>query len=114
MHDSFSPKQMSNHMKAKGLQKLKYYCQSCKKQCRDANGFKCHTMSEGHLRQMEIFGQNPDKFVQGYSLEFETGFFEVLKRCHGPRTRVAATVVYNEYITNRHHVHMNTPLAGIL
>jgi len=54
---------------AKGLQKLRWYCQArstpskptplltlgppqvCQKQCRDENGFKCHTSSEGHLRQ---------------------------------------------------------------
>ena len=40
------PKWLANKMKSKGLQKLRWYCQMCQKQCRDENGFKCHTMSE--------------------------------------------------------------------
>lgn len=34
--------QIANRIKAKGLQKLRWYCQLCAKQCRDENGFKCH------------------------------------------------------------------------
>ena len=41
-----TPKWLSNKIKSKGLQKLRWYCQMCEKQCRDENGFKCHTMSE--------------------------------------------------------------------
>jgi len=33
----------------------------CQKQCRDANGFKCHMESETHIRQMEMFMAQPDK-----------------------------------------------------
>jgi DNA/RNA-binding protein KIN17 len=33
--------------------------------CRDKNGFKCHYMSESHQRQMQIFGQNPMRIVDG-------------------------------------------------
>lgn len=39
----------------------------CQKQCRDENGFKCHLSSEGHKRQMEIFGQNPERIVEGWA-----------------------------------------------
>lgn len=38
-----TPKWIGNKMKSKGLQKLRWYCQMCQKQCRDENGFKCHT-----------------------------------------------------------------------
>ncbi|KAJ0047850.1 hypothetical protein Pint_16777 [Pistacia integerrima] len=69
--------------------------------------FKCHCMSESHQRQMQIFGQNPDRIVDGYSEEFEETFLELMKRSHR-FSRVAATVVYNEYIHDRHHVHMNS------
>lgn len=79
----------------------------CQKQCRDENGFKCHCMSESHQRQMEVFGQNPHRIVDGYSEEFETTFLEHMKQSHR-FSRIAATVVYNEYIANRHHVHMNS------
>ncbi|GAU30718.1 hypothetical protein TSUD_39420 [Trifolium subterraneum] len=60
---TFSPKAIANRIKAKGLQKLRWYCQMCQKQCRDENGFKCHCMSEGHQRQMQIFGQNPTRII---------------------------------------------------
>jgi DNA/RNA-binding protein KIN17 len=64
-------------------------------------------MSEGHQRQMQVFGENPDRFIDGYSEEFEESFMEHLKRSHR-FSRVAATVVWNEYIANRHHIHMNS------
>ncbi|KAK9683286.1 hypothetical protein RND81_10G129000 [Saponaria officinalis] len=105
--DFLTPKAIANRIKAKGLQKLRWYCQMCQKQCRDENGFKCHCMSESHQRQMEIFGQNPDRIVDGYSEEFEELFLEHMRRSHR-FSRIAATVVYNEYIADRHHVHMNS------
>jgi DNA/RNA-binding protein KIN17 len=46
--------QIANRIKAKGLNKLRWYCQLCQKSCRDENGFKCHQMSEGHQRQMQV------------------------------------------------------------
>ncbi|KAI4305431.1 hypothetical protein L6164_028798 [Bauhinia variegata] len=106
-NEFLTPKAIANRIKAKGLQKLRWYCQMCQKQCRDENGFKCHCMSEGHQRQMQIFGQNPHRIVEGYSEEFEHLFLEHMKRSHR-FSRVAATVVYNEYISDRHHVHMNS------
>lgn len=106
-NDFLTPKAIANRIKAKGLQKLRWYCQMCQKQCRDENGFKCHCMSESHQRQMQIFGQNPHRIVEGYSEEFETSFLEHMKRSHR-FSRIAATVVYNEYIADRNHVHMNS------
>ncbi|GAB2230155.1 hypothetical protein Droror1_Dr00014412 [Drosera rotundifolia] len=106
-NEFLTPKAIANRIKAKGLQKLRWYCQMCQKQCRDENGFKCHCMSESHQRQMEVFGQNPNRIVDGYSEEFESAFLEHMKRSHR-FSRVAATVVYNEYIADRHHVHMNS------
>ncbi|KAH6833247.1 DNA/RNA-binding protein Kin17 [Perilla frutescens var. hirtella] len=106
-NEFLTPKAIANRIKAKGLQKLRWYCQMCQKQCRDENGFKCHCMSESHQRQMQVFGQNPHRVVEGYSEEFETTFLEHMGRSHR-FSRVAATVVYNEYIADRHHVHMNS------
>ncbi|CAK7325684.1 unnamed protein product [Dovyalis caffra] len=106
-NDFLTPKAIANRIKAKGLQKLRWYCQMCQKQCRDENGFKCHCMSESHQRQMEVFGQNPNRIIDGYSEEFESTFLDMMKRSHR-FSRVAATVVYNEYIHDRHHVHMNS------
>lgn len=79
----------------------------CQKQCRDENGFKCHLNSESHKRQMEIFGQNADRVIEGYSEEFEADFMELMRRSH-PRARVAAKNVYNEFIADKYHIHMNS------
>ncbi|KAF5735148.1 DNA/RNA-binding protein KIN17 [Tripterygium wilfordii] len=106
-NEFLTPKAIANRIKAKGLQKLRWYCQMCQKQCRDENGFKCHCMSESHQRQMQIFGQNPNRIVDGYSEEFEQSFLDLM-RCSHRFSRVAATVVYNEYIHDRNHVHMNS------
>ncbi|XP_048566734.1 KIN17-like protein [Triticum urartu] len=100
-------KAMANRMKAKGLQKLRWYCQMCEKQCRDENGFRCHCSSESHQRQMAVFGQAPDRAVERFSGEFLEAFLALLR--HGHRgSRVAATVVYNQLVADRRHVHMNS------
>ncbi|KAK0574642.1 hypothetical protein LWI29_026573 [Acer saccharum] len=106
-NEFLTPKAIANRIKAKGLQKLRWYCQMCQKQCRDENGFKCHCMSESHQRQMQLFGQNADRILDGFSDEFETTFLDLMRRSHR-FSRIAATVVYNEYINDRHHVHMNS------
>ncbi|KAM0903540.1 hypothetical protein ACQ4PT_018590 [Festuca glaucescens] len=105
--DFLTPKAIANRIKAKGLQKLRWYCQMCQKQCRDENGFKCHCMSESHQRQMAIFGQAPDRIVEGFSDEFLEEFLTLLRRAHRS-SRVAATVIYNEFNADRNHVHMNS------
>ncbi|XP_023645938.1 KIN17-like protein isoform X2 [Capsella rubella] len=64
-------------------------------------------MSESYQRQMQVFGQNPTRVVDGYSEEFEQTFLDLMRRSHR-FSRIAATVVYNEYINDRHHVHMNS------
>ncbi|EEY64363.1 uncharacterized protein PITG_02945 [Phytophthora infestans T30-4] len=116
-HDFLTPKAIGIRMKAKGLQKLRWFCQVCQKQCRDENGFKCHTTSEAHQRQMLIVANNPNKFMSGYSEMFEEAFLENLRRRHGTK-RMRATHVYNEYISDKLHTHMNatqwTTLGGFV
>ena len=34
-HGFLTPKAIANRIKSKGLQKLRWYCQMCQKQCRD-------------------------------------------------------------------------------
>ncbi|CAF1397828.1 unnamed protein product [Adineta ricciae] len=101
-----TPKAISNRIKAKGLQKLRWYCQSCQKQCRDENGFKCHIQSESHQRQLLLVGENPGRYIANYSHEFHSGFFSTLRRTFGTK-RVLANTVYCEYIKDKDHVHMN-------
>lgn len=105
-HDPFSPKGIANRIKSKGLQKLRWYCQMCQKQCRDENGFKCHTMSESHQRQLLLFAECPGKYLGSFSKEFADTFLELLKRRFGTK-RVHANQVYQEYIADKQHLHMN-------
>ncbi|KAG1655166.1 DNA/RNA-binding protein KIN17 [Nymphon striatum] len=102
-----TPKAIANRIKAKGLQKLRWYCQMCQKQCRDENGFKCHTMSESHQRQLLLFADSPHKFLGTYSKEFKDSFVNLIKRQYGTK-RVFANMVYQEYINDRDHTHMNS------
>ena len=108
-HEKGTPKAIAAAIKAKGLGKLKFYCEMCSKQCRDENGFKCHCTSESHIRQMSLFAQNPDSFMDAFSSEFESTFLELLSRRFGTR-RVLANLVYNEYITDKLHTHMNATI----
>ncbi|KAJ1720078.1 hypothetical protein LPJ53_005247 [Coemansia erecta] len=105
-HDFMSPKAVANRMKAKGLQKLRWYCQMCEKQCRDQNGFKCHCASESHQRQMAIFASNPTRYIDQFSQEFEQTFISILSRRYGTKA-VDANQVYQELIADRQHLHMN-------
>ncbi|XP_058479596.1 DNA/RNA-binding protein KIN17 [Solea solea] len=105
--DFLSPKAIGNRIKAKGLQKLRWYCQMCQKQCRDENGFKCHCMSESHQRQLLLASEDPNKFMDYFSDEFKRDFLELIRRRFGTK-RVHNNIVYNEYISHREHVHMNS------
>lgn len=95
-----TPKYIANKIKAKGLQKLRWYCQMCQKQCRDENGFKCHTMSEAHQRQLLLFADNASKYIDEFSKEFSDGYCELLRRQFGTK-RVNANKVYQDYIANK-------------
>lgn len=101
-----TPKAIANRIKSKGLQKLRWYCQMCQKQCRDENGYKCHTASEAHHRQMKIFMENGGKFISSFSSEFLKGYLDIVRRQFGGK-RVHANVVYQEYIKDKQHIHMN-------
>lgn len=67
-------------MKAKGLTKLRFYCQICQKACRDENGYKCHVESESHMRQIAALGSNAGKVIDNFSKEFQDGFVSLLSR----------------------------------
>eukprot|EP01147_Barroeca_monosierra_P000210 gene210-3595_t len=101
-HGFLTPKAIANRIKSKGLQKLRWYCEMCQKQCRDENGFKCHIMSESHQRQLLLVAENQSTFVDSFSDQFLNNFLTLLRR-----RRVMATVVYNEYIADKQHIHMN-------
>ena len=79
----------------------------CQKQCRDANGFKCHVQSESHVRQMHVIGENPQKYIQNFSSDFQRDFMSLLRTAHGEKW-IGANRFYNEYIRDKEHVHMNS------
>ena len=97
---------IANRIKAKGLTKLRWYCQLCEKACRDENGYKCHTQSESHLRQVRVFAESPEAFVEFYSKEFLDAFMEELRR-KTENVRSKATSIWKSVIAERHHIHLN-------
>ncbi|KAK0550900.1 hypothetical protein OC844_006655 [Tilletia horrida] len=110
-----SAKALSNSMKAKGLTKLRFYCQICQKANRDENGYKCHIESESHLRKAAALGgggggsgssKSGGGVIDDFSREFQDSFVALLSRRFGTR-RIKANRVYQEYIQDRHHLHMN-------
>ncbi|KAI4599810.1 hypothetical protein KJ359_001546 [Pestalotiopsis sp. 9143b] len=101
-----SVKALNNKMKSKGLQRLRWYCQVCEKQCRDENGFKMHTQSESHVRQMMVVGEDPKKVINEFSRQFQRDFMTLLRTGHGEK-QVNINHFYQEYIANKEHVHMN-------
>ncbi|KAK4501648.1 hypothetical protein PRZ48_007457 [Zasmidium cellare] len=102
-----STKYVANKMKAKGLQRLRWYCQICSKQCRDENGFKQHTQSEGHVRAMLLVGEDPKKHIAEFSRQFQRDFLQLLRTSHGEK-KVHMNQFYQEYIRDKEHVHMNS------
>jgi len=73
---------------------------------RDANGFKQHTLSESHVRQMQVVGQNANKFINDYSNQFRHDFLQLLRTSHGEK-KININHFYQEYIANKEHMHMN-------
>lgn len=101
-----TPKYLANKMKSKGLQRLRWYCQVCQKQCRDENGFKCHAQSESHLRQMLVVGESAGRHIADFSSTFQHDFVQLLSHRFGTK-RVKANNVYQEFIQEKTHLHMN-------
>ena len=73
---------------------------------RDENGFKCHTQSESHTRQMMLIGEDPRKHIHEYSQQFLHAFVSQLKTAHGSKP-VAINSVYQDHIAFKTHIHMN-------
>lgn len=110
-------KAISKRIKSKGLGRLRWYCQMCEKQCRDENGFKCHTQSAGHQRQLTLFAENSPEYITRFSNEFRKEFLSVLRQRFSTKF-VSSNTVYQEHIKDRDHVHMNatrwTTLSGFV
>lgn len=102
-------KYQSKKLRAAGLQKLKFYCQLCSKQCRDSNGFKNHLSSPLHIKKVSEIHESGDssKLIETYSNKFEDEFIKLLRINHGTKF-INANKFYQEYIRERDHIHMNS------
>ncbi len=49
---------------------------------RDENGFKCHTQTESHVRQMLLIGEDPRKHIQDFTNQFLHDFLLLLRTSH--------------------------------
>lgn len=74
---------------------------------RDENGFKCHTQTEAHVRQMLIVGADSRKAISDFSSQFQRDFLTLLRTSHGEK-KIDANRFYQEYISHKEHVHMNS------
>jgi DNA/RNA-binding protein KIN17 len=101
----------------KSMYKQKYYCQICNRQCRDRDGMTCHMKSLTHLKNMETVAQDPDKFIEKYSKEFEMSFVDIIKRNYNG-IFVSANKIYADYLNDKDAVHLNATkwntLSGFL
>lgn len=67
--DFLTPKAIANRIKSKGLQKLRWYCQMCQKQCRDeVSGPGMAPCPVLCLVQLETRAQAPDAEGEGVDL----------------------------------------------
>ena len=62
---------------------------------------------QAHQRQLLLFGENTGKYLHSYSKDFEKAFTDILKRQYNEK-RVQINVVYQQYIGDKEHVHMNS------
>ncbi|KAJ7711490.1 domain of Kin17 curved DNA-binding protein-domain-containing protein [Mycena metata] len=85
-------------MKSKGLQRLRWYCQVCEKHAMPA--------SESHLRQMLVVGEHAGKHITNFSQQFSVGIRR--SSVSFGTKRVRANQVYQEYISDKSHLHMNS------
>ena len=66
-----------------------------------------HTQSESHVRQMLLVGEDPKKYINDYSNQFQRDFLQLLRTSHGEK-KVHLNHFYQEYIANKEHIHMNS------
>lgn len=58
------------------------------------------------MRKIMLVGPKAGKAISDYSQQFQNEFVSLLRTRH-QTNRVRANAVYNEYIQDKHHIHMN-------
>src|ERR1700722_13980753 len=61
---------------------------------------------ESHNRRLALVGENPGKYIQQYSRDFERDFLTLLRTSHQEKPQ-HLNRFYQEYISNKTHVHQN-------
>lgn len=67
---------------------------------------QAHCRSEPHMRKIMLLGPKAGQAISDFSRQFQSEFLLLLRTRH-LTNRVQANKVYNEYIQDKHHVHMN-------
>ena len=62
---------------------------------------------------MRVFSESSSSILDEFSKEFEYGYLKTLSHLHGTK-RVPANRVYQEYIADKHHIHMNATIWSSL
>ena len=62
---------------------------------------------------MQVFSERPGQFLDEFSKDFDKTYQDILKRRYRNK-RVFANKVYQEVISDRHHVHLNATTWGNL
>ena len=78
----------------------KYFCEICRRQLRDAHALKCHKTANSHLKNLDNYNGNPDKYKELNSQEFEDEFMHILANRH-PSSTVPSLKVYHQTIGSR-------------
>jgi DNA/RNA-binding protein KIN17 len=55
---------------------------------------------------MQVVGENPQKYIQNFSTDFQRDFVSLLRIAHGEKY-INVNRFYQEYIRDKEHVHMN-------
>jgi DNA/RNA-binding protein KIN17 len=55
---------------------------------------------------MHLIGEDPKKYLRGFSNDFQRDFVNLLRVAHGEKF-IGANRFYNEYIRDKEHIHMN-------
>ena len=100
----------SKESRRRGLQKTRFYCSTCERQCLDQHGYDLHCKSETHIirfrRAVQENGGSLNKLVNNKSNEFHKEMISTLRRHHGFKS-VRLNNLYQEHIAVKGHVHLN-------
>lgn len=66
-----------------------------------------HCQSESHYNKMRLVGEDPKKYINDYSNQFQHDFIQLLRTSHSEK-QVQINHFYQEYIANKEHIHMNS------